>query len=176
MVLVACGRDDGADVRSTGTASGSGSATGTASGSGTGHATGVAPECRPINTALEPDSIVAVTLNEWSLEPATEAIEAGAVRFELDNIGAEPHEFAIARAASAEDLPLADDGTVDLDALGDDFIGEVEPFPAGETCQGVFELEPGDYVLFCNILEEHDGELENHFELGMHTELRVVPS
>lgn len=167
--LAACG-DDGADVRSTGTGSGSGSASGTGSGS----ATGVAAECRPVNTALEADSIVGVTLDEWSIELATEAVEAGAVRFELDNTGADPHEFAVARAASVEDLPLASDGTVDIEALGEDFIGEVEPFPAGEACEGVFELERGDYVVFCNIIEEHEGELENHFELGMHAELRVV--
>jgi hypothetical protein len=63
---------------------------------------------------------------------------------------------------------------VDEEALGGgDFIGEVEAFPSGESCEGTFELEPADYVLFCNIVEEEEGEIENHFQLGMATEFTV---
>ena len=51
------------------------------------------------------------------------------------------------------------------------FIGEIEAFPAGETCEGTFELpEAGDYILFCNIVETlEDGSVESHFEEGMVT-------
>ena len=69
-------------------------------------------------------------------------------------------------------LPTTDDGAVDDDALGDDLIGEIEPFAAGATCTGTFELEPGAYVLLCNIVEE-DGDHEAHVAEGMTTTLTV---
>ena len=47
-------------------------------------------------------------------------------------------------------------------------------FPAGEACAGVFDMTPGDYVLFCAIVEEEpDGTVENHYELGMKTQVTV---
>jgi hypothetical protein len=47
------------------------------------------------------------------------------------------------------------------------------PSRAGDTCNGTFDLEPGDYVLFCNLVHEEEGEIENHFQLGMRTEFTV---
>ncbi|MDG2112525.1 MAG: hypothetical protein P8N02_07935 [Actinomycetota bacterium] len=50
------------------------------------------------------------------------------------------------------------------------FIGEIEEFAAGASCDGTFALEAGNYVFFCNITEtEPDGTLESHFEEGMFT-------
>jgi hypothetical protein len=72
-------------------------------------------------------------------------------------------------------LPLAPDDTVDIPALEDDgsFVGEIEAFPSGTECSGVFDLEPGRYVLFCNLVHEEEGGVENHFQEGMATELVV---
>ncbi|HVL63814.1 MAG TPA: hypothetical protein VM573_01450 [Actinomycetota bacterium] len=183
LLATACGADDGADVRATGTSSGSASGSGThahgsgsASGSATGHASGTAvAECAPVGGALEPEATteVAVRLGEWHVTPDRDSVKAGVVTFALENEGEDVHEFAVVRGKSADDLPLADDGTVDLESMGDDFLGEVEAFPAGESCSGTFELPKGDYVLLCNLLHEEDGEVENHFELGMHTEFTV---
>jgi hypothetical protein len=50
----------------------------------------------------------------------------------------------------------------------------VEPFPSDSDCAGVFALEAGDYVVFCNIVEEMDGETESHFAEGMHTTFKVT--
>ncbi|HEX4979658.1 MAG TPA: hypothetical protein VFV35_06300, partial [Acidimicrobiales bacterium] len=66
------------------------------------------------------------------------------------------------------------DGRVDEDAVGRDSIGEIEAFPAGERCAGSFELTAGDYVLFCNIVEEEGGERESHIENGMATTFTVA--
>ena len=54
------------------------------------------------------------------------------------------------------------------------FVGEVEGFAGGESCDGTFELTAGDYVLFCTITEEEaDGTTENHFAEGMATTFTV---
>jgi hypothetical protein len=99
---------------------------------------------------------------------------AGNVAFAIDNAGEEPHEFVVVQGDSIEDLPTDDDGALDEGALDSGaLIGEVEPFPGGESCEGTFELEAGDYVLLCNIVEEEDGEVESHLAEGMATTFSV---
>jgi hypothetical protein len=130
------------------------------------------PACEPVGAGGGAE--IAVTLDEWSVvaEPATAS--AGAVTFGIANEGAEPHELVVVRAASPDALIVVE-GKVDEDALPDGaFVGEVEGFPAGEACEGTFELTAGTYVLFCNIVEEHDGEREGHFTEGMATTFVVT--
>ena len=161
-------------------ASGSGSASAPASGSGSGpaggeeHASGsaAAAECRPVGEDLEADVELAVTLDEWDVVPDSGSVSAGTVAFVAANEGEEPHELVIVKG-TPDDLTI-EDGQVQEDALPEGaLIGEIEAFPAGDTCSGTFELEPGDYVLFCNIVMEHDGEQESHVELGMVNTLTV---
>ena len=155
-LAAACGDDD------RDTASGS--------GTGTGSASGVAA-CEPVGSG---GTELAVTLDEWSVTLAEDSAAAGLIRFAGDNEGDEAHELVIVRAESADDLPV-EAGKVAEDGLANGaFVGEIEAFPAGETCEGSFELAAGTYVLFCNIVEkEEGGELESHFQQGMHTTLRV---
>ncbi|HTE68028.1 MAG TPA: hypothetical protein VK942_04600 [Actinomycetes bacterium] len=91
--------------------------------------------------------------------PARADAPAGTVAFETHNLGAEPHELVVVRADNPATLPQAADGTVDEQKLrAGALIGEVEAFPAKQTCAGTFALTPGRYALFCNILEtEADG-------------------
>ena len=169
LALAACGDDDGASVRSTGSASGSGSGSGSASASGSGVA-----ECVPVGDSSASDETVSVTLDEWSVTPASDSAAAGSVTFDVSNEGDDAHELVVVRANDVESLPLNDDEIVDEEGLESGaFIGEVEAFPSGETCEGTFDLEPADYVLFCNIVETEEGEIENHFQLGMNTEFTV---
>ena len=47
---------------------------------------------------------------------------------------------------------------------------ELEAFSSGQTCNATYDLEPGEYTLFC-IIETADGE--THYELGMQGTLTV---
>jgi hypothetical protein len=119
-------------------------------------------------------SKVAVALDEWTVaaEPAT--APAGPVTFAIDNEGEHPHELVVVKVPAPSALKVTD-GKVDEEALpAGAFIGEVEAFPAGDSCEGTFELTAGKYQLFCNIVEEHDGEPESHFENGMVTAFAVA--
>ena len=197
LALVACGDDDGADVRSLGgdeCASGSASASASASGasasgasasgcpSGSASASEAAAsgsaseapaegECVVVDgTDAAEDGEAHVTLDEWSVEVEEAELTAGNVKFEATNAGEDAHELVIVRGATA-DLPIVD-GVVDEEGLPEgDFIGEIEPF-SGE-CEGTFELTAGTYTLFCAIVEEEDGTTENHYELGMVAEVEV---
>lgn len=172
----ACGEDDGASVRSSGSASGSasGSGTGSGSGSGTGVAGGLAT-CNEVGAGRLEDAEVHVELDEWRVSPDRASVDAGTILFELTNAGKDEHEFAVTRGDSIEDLPLAEDETVDIPFLVErgDFVGEVEAFPSGTDCSGAFDLDPGRYVLFCNLVHEEQEGVENHFQEGMATELTV---
>ena len=176
LIAGACGQDDGASVRSSGSASGSGSgsASGSGSGSGTGVGSGIAT-CDEVGAGRLDDAEVHVELDEWSVSPDEASVGAGAILFELTNVGEDEHEFAVTRGGSIEDLPLADDETVDIPLLEErgEFVGEVEAFPPGTDCSGVFDLDPGDYVLFCNLVHEEEEGVENHFQEGMATEFTV---
>jgi len=164
LPLAACGNDDGAGVRASASASGSGSG----SGSGSASAPAEEAECEIVGEAAGADTSVDVELGEFFVRPLTREVDAGTVTFDLDNTGGEPHELVVVRART-DDL-VVEDGQVQEDDLADGaFIGEVEPFPPGE-CQGTFDLDPGDYTLFCNIVE---GD-ESHFEEGMHVPFRVT--
>lgn len=91
-----------------------------------------------------------IELGEWFVsEPV--GITAGSTTFALMNVGENPHAFAIARGTSYEDLPQKDNGAVDQEALGDDFLGSADNIDPGGSGSITFDLEPGDYVFFCPI-------------------------
>ncbi|MGB2695111.1 MAG: hypothetical protein WBD55_07980 [Dehalococcoidia bacterium] len=115
---------------------------------------------------------VAVDLHEWAVEPEPVEVDAGEVYFLASNTGAEAHEMVLIRTDEAPaDLPVTD-GRVPEDEVN--MIGEIEPFAAHSEASVVFDLEPGNYVLLCNITEEADGgETESHFEQGMSTTFTV---
>ena len=80
-----------------------------------------------------------------------------------------------ARAADPADLPTDADGAVDENQIpDDDFIGEVEEVEPGTQDEATFTVEPGTYVLFCNITEDENGEVVSHFAEGMHTTFTVT--
>lgn len=175
-VVAACGNDDdGADVRSEGpgtSGSGSGSASGT--GSETGSGSEVAGECEVVDGTAgvaDADTVVDVTLSEYTVIAEPAEVPAGAIGFRAENAGGEDHELVIAKVAS-DDIEVVD-GAPDEEALGDALIGEIEAFPSGETCDGTFELDAGEYTLFCAIVET-DGMGHSHFEEGMVTTFTVT--
>ncbi len=87
---------------------------------------------------------------EWAIETPAE-VAAGTVTFDVSNGGSFPHHFAIARGNSYEELPMAGGGAIDEAALGDDYLGRTANLQGGQTETIEFDLEPGNYVFFCNI-------------------------
>lgn len=116
---------------------------------------------------------VNVSLIEWSVVPDTTSVAAGSVTFTATNDGAENHELVVIRTDLAPDALPVVEGKVDEDQV--DVIGEIEEFAPGQTESATFDLEPGNYVLICNIAEvEEDGEIESHYQLGMRTAFEVT--
>jgi hypothetical protein len=115
-----------------------------------------------------------VVVSEWAIEaPATAT--AGMVTINASNEGGETHEIVVVRADSSGGFVQDETGKVDEEGFAEgDFIGEITEFEAGTSSSGTFELTPGTYILFCNIVEEEaDGTFESHFVEGMQTTLVV---
>jgi uncharacterized cupredoxin-like copper-binding protein len=113
-----------------------------------------------------------VSLGEWTVTPDKTTIPAGPVYFLVDNLGPnDPHELVIIRTDLPPDqLPVVD-GRVPEEQV--DLIGEIEEFAPGTQAADTFSLTSGAYALICNIAEMEEGQLENHYQLGMHTQLVV---
>lgn len=175
LFAVACGGDDGATVRQIDAGTeGSTSASGSASGAGAGAGSGSASASGTAAPAIDPataDTTVPVTLSEWTVVPEPAEVAAGVIAFEATNGGSVPHELYIARAENAEALPTSANGGADEAQLpAGAFIGEIEGFASGTTMTAAFQMEPGTYVLFCNIADDTGV----HFAEGMHTTFTVT--
>jgi uncharacterized cupredoxin-like copper-binding protein len=118
---------------------------------------------------------VEVTLQEFSVIPAQDSVSAGEVTFEVENTGPEDvHEFVVIKTELAPDaLPTDENGVVEEEGEGMEVIDEIEDIPVGETQSLTVDLEAGSYVLICNIVEEHEGETEAHYQMGMRTGFTV---
>jgi hypothetical protein len=174
LVAVACGDDDGGGVRDVGDGAGSATGSGSASGSdgsGSGSASGRAGGCEPVGELSEATTRVTVGLDEWTVVPEPASAPAGRIGFITENQGKEAHELVVIRGVAPADLPLERNGSLDEQELpAGALVGEVEAFPPGETCNGVFDLEPGEYTLLCNVREH--GNV--HLDEGMVTTFTVT--
>ena len=132
------------------------------------------PEAGVVHTPPPGATTVAVTLSEWSIATDHPTLAAGDVYFLATNAGGEAHEMVVIKSDLAPDALPETDGKVPEEDV--DLIGEIEPFSPGSKASTVLELEPGNYVLICNIVnEEGHGEHDepSHYLQGMYTTFTV---
>jgi uncharacterized cupredoxin-like copper-binding protein len=110
---------------------------------------------------------VGISLVEHKIVPSNTKAKAGTVTFDIRNDGTETHEFLVVKSdLDPKALPLDEDGAVDEKGDGVEFIDERENIKPGGTAQLSVDLQPGSYVLLCN--------LENHYSMGMVTAFIVT--
>ena len=116
---------------------------------------------------------VQVTLKEWAVSVDTATAPAGAVTFTAKNEGpADVHEFVVIKTdLSLVDLPTDATGAVDEAGGGMTVSGEIEDIAVGDSGELTLTLEPGAYVLICNIYSEE--EKEAHYQEGMRASFTV---
>jgi hypothetical protein len=91
--------------------------------------------------------------------PAT--LTAGRVTFSVHNRGPDTHELLVVRERGGE-LPLRTDGlTIDEDAVQRDTVGKLEPGKPRSVRTLSVRLEPGRYVLFCNMSGHYLGGMDH---------------
>jgi uncharacterized cupredoxin-like copper-binding protein len=124
-------------------------------------------------TAAGGDTEIDVTLQEFSVIPETDSVEAGEITFNVENTGPDDiHEFVIVKTDLEPDaLPTLPDGSVDENGEGLEVIDEIEDLPVGESQSLTVDLEAAEYALICNIYDETEDEA--HYEQGMRTAFTV---
>ena len=85
------------------------------------------------------------------------------------NNGENNHELAFLPGGG--EVPFIEPGVPDEDALAEDGAFELEGYSPGQSCNATYELEPGEYTIFC-IVPADDGE--THYEKGMSGTLTVT--
>ncbi len=90
---------------------------------------------------------------------------AGEVTFNVKNEGPSVHEFVVFKTDVAPDALPVESNKVDEESSEVTHVDEVEDVGAGEMKQLSVTLDPGHYVLICN--------LPAHYGLGMRAEFEV---
>jgi uncharacterized cupredoxin-like copper-binding protein len=107
---------------------------------------------------------VGAALKDFAITLDTSSVATGEITFNLSNEGPSTHEFVVVQTDLAPDaLPVKDD-EVEEDTLN--AIGEQEDIAASTTSTLSLQLDPGSYVVFCNIT--------GHYSQGMYAGLTVT--
>lgn len=154
LLLGACGGEKRPEV----TEIGDGTESTSVSGSGSASASGTQGGSASAFKKEDADSVVNVALNEWSIIPTPSSVAPGKIYFVVTNNGDDVHEMAVTKAGAA-----SEEGA----------YGEVADIGPGETKDLALELKAGEYQLGCFIVAEEQGETEDHFKKGMHTNFTV---
>lgn len=114
-----------------------------------------------------------VTLKEWRFITDVTKVKAGDVVITAENLGREVHELVIMKTDKRyAKLPMSTGGGVNEEQAGL-ALDEIEDLQPGTKQTKTFKLEPGNYVLFCNMVEMEDGAMEEHYSKGMRAPLLV---
>jgi hypothetical protein len=141
---------------------------------------------KPSGTASRASKATTFVLDEWSIVPPSTNLHAGKVAITATNNGKETHELVIVRGTDAASLPKKADGSVNEDKIPESKkAGEITDLAAGKSKTKTLDLPAGDYIAFCNIVENMgnsgmgSGDMNNgsgmgsggmhhvHFKLGM---------
>ena len=104
---------------------------------------------------------VTATLKEWDIQLSSATVDAGDITFNLTNDGDKEHEFIVRRTdLQADSLPLVDSGedagrvdeeSPELSEVGQSQRGRSRPVGTAIGLSLRLNLEPGHYVIFCNL-------------------------
>ncbi len=119
---------------------------------------------------------VELTLHEYSVVTDVDSLPEGPIKFDIKNAGEREHELLLVRSdIPGAELPTKDDGSVDEGAGGVDVKHDIDDIEAGDETSRSYALDPGNYVLLCNIVDDSDGSETSHYALGMWTQLTITP-
>jgi uncharacterized cupredoxin-like copper-binding protein len=102
---------------------------------------------------------VATTITDSSLTLSPSSSEAGETTFEVSNSGGQIHELEIFEGDVAHDALPVENNVAKTDGL--ELVDEVEDIAPSTTAELTVDLEPGNYVIVCN--------LPGHYEAGLHS-------
>lgn len=130
-----------------------------------GGATSGGPSAPPATSSSAGPSTVRATLSDFSIRLQPSTVGPGEVTIGITNRGPSEHEFVVIATTddvAADALPIEGD-VVNEDGL--EIVDEVEGIDPGGDEELTLDLDPGRYIVICNI--------EGHYRAGMHALLTV---
>jgi uncharacterized cupredoxin-like copper-binding protein len=104
------------------------------------------------------------SVKDFAIALDQSSVTSGEVTFDIANEGPSTHEFVVVQSDLAPDALPVSDNEVQEDDLNS--IGEQEDIAPSTTTTLSLHLDPGSYVVFCN--------LTSHYEQGMYAGLTVT--
>ena len=125
--------------------------------------------CGGAPQAANPEStaeLIQVRLKSFAIELSNNTVKAGPVAFRASNTAPDAiHEMLVVKTDQAPDSLPYDTGEKRIPEDKIQSLGEVSELEAGTNGALILDLQPGKYLLFCNIA--------THFKSGMVTSLTV---
>jgi len=114
-------------------------------------------------------TVVDAKLVEYNIVLDKASVPAGNVTFNVKNIGGTEHELVVLKTDSGPTaLPTKVDGSANEDAPEVTNVGETGDMAAGDSkVLTVVDLQPGHYVLICNIVQTTNGQTVSHYQRAM---------
>lgn len=107
---------------------------------------------------------VGVTLKDFGVAAAQASAPAGSVTFAVLNSGAIPHELVVVKSDLATDkLPQFEQKLVDEKQV--QVISKTVPLDAGKKQELTTTLQPGKYILICNVASHYVSGMYSAFEV-----------
>jgi uncharacterized cupredoxin-like copper-binding protein len=174
ILAAACGGNDGGASKPTATVEATTAALGTTTPAAGTTATPDSQPAAPTETDV-PETVspgaINIELSDFAITPSVTSVPAGEVTLHVTNTGETYHSILIIKTTLAPDaLPTDDDGSVDETADGIDVVDEIFELGPGEDDTIITELDPGAYVLVCNVVDDAGA----HYQLGMRTAFTVT--
>ena len=137
-------------------------------GAGVTRALDTAPRaCVPIETASPASSRVDLYLAEWAID-AIGALQEGTVQLRTHNDTEVAHRLALVRLGAPVNFANSKAGFLDVDNLpAEAWVGEVAAGGPGQSCTTTVDVTPGDYAVFCVVVDPGLGVRARHWSNGM---------
>ena len=124
----------------------------------------VAGACAEMAAAFQPGEVqLVVEMTDYKVLTNVATVPAGETKIGVRNRGSQPHDLVVLRTDLAPDKLPYDAARARADEPG--LVVRTKELRAGGTAAVTAALEPGRYVLICNVA--------GHYGLGMRTSLRV---
>ena len=104
-----------------------------------------------------------VEMTDYKVTVNVPSVKAGSTKIGVRNLASQVHSFEVIKTDLAHDkLPI--DGA-SAKAKEDGKVGGIETIAPGRSASLTLDLQPGKYVLICNVA--------GHYQLGMHVSFTV---
>ena len=113
-----------------------------------------------------------VTVKDDGISLDKTSVLKGPIEFDIKNDGKKKHNLLIIKTAlPADKLPTNSDGSVNESGPDVDVQKTIDDVDGGDDTSRTYSLDPGNYVLISNDVQDDNGTKTADYGAGLHTTL-----